>query len=291
MDTVQIQYFLSIVERGSFTEAAFDLNISQSSLSKRIISLEKELGVKLFDRSKRQISLTVEGEAFFSHAQQLYSGYLAMLAEIQPMRSQLDYLSIGTIPILTQYGLTSKVANFKKLNPQIDLNLEELDGANILRGLDEHHFNLVFTRHNNLNLEKYEDVEIKKDKFVVVLSTDHQLAKRESLSLNELQNENFVVFDKVTELFNIIMQECQKAGFEPRIFYSSHRKVSVVGIVSANIGLALMPAMIYEFHKQPDVTAIPLDEPIESNLVLAFPRNRKLSRAAKKFIEFMKPSS
>ena len=142
MDTVQIQYFLSIVDKGSFTEAAFDLNISQSSLSKRIISLEKELGVKLFDRSKRQISLTVEGETFQSHAQTIYSEYLAMLAEIQPVRSQLDYLSIGTIPILTQYGITSKIADFRKQNPQIDLNLEELDGANIIRGLDEHRFNL-----------------------------------------------------------------------------------------------------------------------------------------------------
>lgn len=291
MDTVQIQYFLSIVDKGSFTEAAFDLNISQSSLSKRIISLEKELGVKLFDRTKRQISLTVEGKTFQSHAQTIYSEYLAMLAEIQPLRSQLDYLSIGTIPILTQYGITSKIADFRKQNPKIDLNLEELDGANIIRGLDEHRFNLVFTRHNNLNLEKYEVIEVKKDNFVVVLSKDHQFANRDSLSLPELQNENFVVFDKVTELFKIIMHECHKAGFEPRVFYSSHRKVSVVGIVSANIGLALMPSIIYEFHKQPDVTAVPLDKPIESNLVLAFPKNRKLSRTAQKFIEFMQPSN
>jgi DNA-binding transcriptional LysR family regulator len=83
------------------------------------------------------------------------------------------------------------------------------------------------------------------------------------------------------------MEECKQAGFDPIIFYSSHRKVSVFGLVGANIGLALVPSKIYEYHKQPDVLAIPLEEQIDCNIVLAYLKNRKLPNAAGIFIDFM----
>ena len=69
MEIRQVQYFLSIVERGSFSAAADEHFISQSSLSKVIIALEKELGYPLFDRTKRKVSLTPAGDAFLVHAQ------------------------------------------------------------------------------------------------------------------------------------------------------------------------------------------------------------------------------
>ena len=83
------------------------------------------------------------------------------------------------------------------------------------------------------------------------------------------------------------MEECKKAGFDPIIFYSSHRKISVFSLVGANIGLALMPSKIYDYHKHPDVLAIPLDEHIECNVVLAYLQNKKLSKAANIFIDFL----
>jgi DNA-binding transcriptional LysR family regulator len=83
------------------------------------------------------------------------------------------------------------------------------------------------------------------------------------------------------------MEECKKAGFDPIIFYSSHRKASVFGLVGANIGLALMPSKIYDYHKHPDVLAIPLEEHIECNMVLAYLKNKKLPKAANIFIDFL----
>ena len=112
-------------------------------------------------------------------------------------------------------------------------------------------------------------------------------AGRSSISLKELSTDNFIMFDKVTGLHRLIMDECGKAGFEPTIFYSSHRKVSVFGLVGTNIGLALMPVKIYEYYRPPDVVAIPLQEEIECNIVLVHLKNRKLPNAAITFIEFM----
>ncbi|MEW5868158.1 MAG: LysR family transcriptional regulator [Chloroflexota bacterium] len=290
MEIRQIQFFLAIVEAGSFSAAAEELYISQSSLSKKIIALEEELGVTLFDRSKRKISLTEAGEAFLIHARTLNAAYKAMSVELNALKTDTDSLSIAAIPVLTQYGITAQIAQFRELYPDIQVTLQELNGSNIFPSLDEGLFDLAFTRHNDLNHNRFASIEVCRDKLLVVVSTKNRHVGRSSISIKELSEDNFIVFDKVTDLHKLIMDECGKAGFEPTIFYSSHRKVSVFGLVGTNIGLALMPAKIYDYHKHPDVLAIPLDEEIECNLVLVYPKNRKLSRSAKTFIEFIQKS-
>ena len=287
MEIRQIQYFLSIVDTGSFSAAADEHFISQSSLSKMIIALEKELSVTLFDRSKRRVSLTDAGQAFLGHARKLNADYKAMTFELDGYKSTADSFSIASIPVLTQYGIASSIAQFRDMHPDLRFSLEEIDGLNILPALAERRFDIAFTRHNYLDHDQFESLEICKDKLLVVVSKNNRHAKRTSLSLKELANDNFIVFDKVTDLHRLIMDECGKAGFEPTIFYSSHRKVSVFGLVGTNIGLALIPAKIYEYHQHKDVLAIPLEEHIECNIVLAWLKNRKLPKAAGIFIDFM----
>ena len=288
MEIRQVQYFLSIVETGSFSAAADELYISQSSLSKMIIALEKELSVTLFDRSRRKVSLTTGGEAFLEHAGRINAAYKAMLFDMNEHRSSTNAFTIGTIPVLTQYGINALISQFKDTHPEIRFDLEEIDGQNILPALTEKRFDVVFTRHNYLDTDKFESLVICKDKLLVVVSRKNRHAGQSSLSLRDLTGDNFIVFDKVTEMYRLIMDECARAGFEPTVFYSSHRKVSVVGLVGTNIGLALMPSKIYEYHQHPDVLAIPLEQDIACNIVLAYPKDRKLPDAANHFIDYMK---
>lgn len=284
----QIQYFLSVVDTGSFSAAADEHFISQSSLSKMIIALEKELAVTLFDRSKRKVSLTEAGEAFLRHVRTLNADYKTMLVELDGYKSSADSFSIAAIPVLPQYGIATLISQFRDRYPHIRFSLEEIDGFNILPALTEQRFTLAFTRHNYLDHEQYASLEICKDKLLLVVSKNNRHANRSSISLKELANDNFIVFDRVTELHKLIMDECGKAGFEPTIFYSSHRKVSVFGLVETNIGLALMPGKIYEYRRTPDVLAIPLEEDIECNIVLVYLKNRQLPKAAMIFVDFMK---
>jgi LysR family transcriptional regulator, transcription activator of glutamate synthase operon len=288
MEIRQIQYFLSIVDTGSFSAAADEHYISQSSLSKMIIALEKELAVALFDRSKRRVSLTEAGEAFLRHARQLNAGYKAMLVELDGYKSDVDSFSIAAIPVLPQYGIATLISQFRDRYPHIHFSLEEIDGLNIIPALTELRFDLAFTRHNYLDQDQFASVEISKDKLLLVVSKNNRHATRSYISLKELANDNFIMFDRVTDLHKLIMDECGKAGFEPTIFYSSHRKVSVLGLVQTNIGIALMPVKTYEYHRHPDVLGIPLDEYIECNLVLVYLKNRQLPKAVMTFVDFMK---
>jgi len=287
MEIRQIQYFLSIVETGSFSAAADEHYISQSSLSKIIIALEKELEVSLFDRSKRKVFLTEAGEAFLEHARRINVAYKAMVADLNGYKSDTASFTIAAIPVIAQYGITTYIAQFKDAYPESHFTLEEIHGLNVIPALEEHRFDLAITRHNYLDLDKFTSLEIHKDKLLVVVSPKNPHATRSSISIKELSNDNFIVFDRVTDLHKLIMDECRKAGFEPTIFYSSHRKVSVFGLVGANIGLALIPSKVYDYHKHPDVLAIPLKEDIECNVVLTYLKNKKLPRSAKLFIDFL----
>jgi LysR family transcriptional activator of glutamate synthase operon len=287
MEIKQVKYFLTVAELGSFSAAADHLYISQSSLSKQIMALEKELGGALFDRSKRSIALTEAGEIFRKHARRLIDEYEVMLSNLKEYQ-RAPSLSIVAIPVIAQYGITSYIARFQLAYPAIHLILEEREAATILPALNNHQFDLAFIRDNYLDVEQYQLLEVDRDKFMIALSAKHPLAARVSISLLELANENFIMFDKGTIVHELAVDACRTAGFEPRIFYASLRVESILGLVASQSGVALIMEKIFQYHKHPDVIAIPLAEIIESKIVLAYPKDKKLAVPARNFWEFIR---
>jgi DNA-binding transcriptional LysR family regulator len=287
MEMKQVEYFLAVAEYRSFSVAADNLYVSQSSLSKQIMALEKELGVALFDRSKRSITLTEAGEAFRNHAHRLNDEYKALISSLKEYKSAAS-LAIVAIPVIAQYGITSYIAQFQTAYPNIHLILEEREASTILPALNSHQFDFAFIRDNYLDSEQYQILEVNTDKFVVALSLKHPLASRTSISLPELANENFIMFDKGTIVHELAVDACHKAGFEPRIFYASLRVESILGLVASQAGIALIMEKIFQYHKHPEVIAIPLAEIIESKIVLAYPKDKKVSTMAKNFWEFIR---
>ena len=287
MEMKQVEYFLAVAELRSFSVAADNLYVSQSSLSKQIMALEKELGVALFDRSKRSIALTAAGETFQKHAHRLNDEYKAMISNIKDYKIAPS-LSIVAIPVIAQYGITSYIAQFQSAYPKMQLLLEEREALAILPALNSRQFDLAFIRDNYLDTEQHHILEVNSDKFVVALSVKHPLAVRASISLSELANENFIMFDKGTIVHELAVDACRKAGFEPRNFYASLRVESILGLVASQAGVALIMEKVFQYHKHPDVIAIPLTEIIESRIVLAYPKDKKLSVWAESFWEFIR---
>lgn len=290
MEFKQIAYFLKVADLGSYSAAADELYISQSSLSKQIMALEKELGFLLFERSKRKIAITPAGKAFLAHARNLQAEFQAMLADVAPYKTA-PALSIISIPVIAQYGITTRIARFRQAHAQIQLALEEREASAILPALKNRECDLAFLRDNYLDKTLYDTVEVAHDQFLVALSRQHRVAHRQSLSLRDLADENFIMFDKGTVVHELAMDACRAAGFEPRIFYASLRVESILGLVASNSGIALMMQKIFEYHKHPDVVSVPLRETIASSLVLAWPKDVALSHTALAFVEFIKRKS
>lgn len=287
MEMKQIEYFLKLAETGNYLAAADALFISQSSLSKHILSLENELGFQLVDRSKRKIAITPAGVVFLHHAREINQAYQAMLDETKPYKTT-PALTIFAIPVIAQYGVAAYIAQFQREYPSIQFTLRELEASAILPALNDHQCDLAFLRDNYLDQDRYAALEVACDKMLVVLSKNHRFAARKSLTLTDLSNDNFIMFDKGTVVHEMVVDACRNAGFEPRIFYASLRVESVLGMVASNSGIALMMEKIFEYHQNPEVIAVPLAEVIESRLVLAVLKDKPVAGVSKLFINFLK---
>lgn len=288
MDTKQILYFVAIAETGSFSQAAEELYISQSSLSKQIIALEKEWGIKFFDRSKRKISLTEAGAILYKHALNLKKNYQSLQVELGEYKKAIPSLSIAAIPVIAQYGITSYIAKFKRIYPDINFTLEEREASAIWPALGQRKYDLAFVRDYNIDLSIFSSFPMMTDKLMVAVSCDHRFAKRDSISLTELSDENFIMFNKGTLIHELSMSACRSTGLEPRIFYASLRAASIIGMVASNSGVALIMEKVINYYKHADVVAIPLEQNFESRIILAYPKDRKLSKSAGIFLNFMK---
>ena len=286
MDISQVQYVLAVAAAGSFSAAAEELFISQSSLSKQIIALERELGVMLFDRSRRQIALTPAGAVFLDHARRIDDASRALLADLNQFKAE-QALRIVAIPVIAQYGIAAGIARFRSRHPDVAIILEEREASAILPALQNQQFDLAFLRDYYLDRSAYLLCEVATDRLLVAVARKHRFAGRSSLALAELSDENHIMFDRGTVVHEIAVDACRAAGFEPRIFYASLRIESVLGLVASNSGVALMMEKVVAYHRHPDVVAIPLEEVIESTIVLAVPKDRKMPRGAKLFMDFV----
>ena len=169
----QIQYFIAIAECNTYFDAAEELNISQSALSKQIIKLEKELGVTLLDRSRRKASLTPAGETFYQDALALRRQYEIMTGHMKkykiPMGNKNE-LRIGTLPILTQYGLTAHFRQFTESHPDIHLILDEVEENDLKKGLLSSQYDLIICREQMIaDQSDISSVYLADDELVTVL--------------------------------------------------------------------------------------------------------------------------
>jgi LysR family transcriptional regulator, transcription activator of glutamate synthase operon len=286
MEIKQIQYFLAVAKVGSFSIAADDLFISQSSLSKQIIALEKELACSLFNRSRRKITLTDAGQTFHQHAVQINDIYKKLTSDLEKFAT-VTTLSIASIPVIAQYGISISIARFRIAYPNINLVLEEKEASAILPALIEERYDLAFVRDNYLDKDLFEFVEICKDQLIIMVSRKHSFAQRSRVSLQELANENFILFDKGTVVRELSVEACRKAGYDPQVCYSSSRVESILSMVASNVGVTLMMKRVSDYHQHPDVVSIPMEELITSNLVIAYLKNKRISKSARIFIDLI----
>ena len=170
----QIKSFLAIVKYNHFTLASQELYISQSSISKHIKSLEKELGVELFNRQHRSVRLTEAGEEFYKFASKSMTNYNNILLDMKKYScEESSSISIGVIDTMVEYGFASLIGDFQKQYPNIQVDIIERSNSKIIEYLSDSIVNLGFINshyeHKNmLILQKIID-----DDLVLVTSGNH----------------------------------------------------------------------------------------------------------------------
>ncbi|VBB09518.1 transcription regulator hth lysr [Lucifera butyrica] len=288
MDIEQLRYFLAVSRYRNMTLAAEHLYISQSSLSKHIVQLEEEVGLKLFDRNERTLRLNSAGHEFFSFAEELVAKHGVMMRKMQQYRQPDEgHLTLGSIPIMSQYDIHRAIAAFAKQYPDITIQTFEEKGDHIVKMLDEELLDLAVVRTVTLPSNAYKVIPLADDELVFVTNTNHPLAHKKPLPLREAAEESFILLDSGPGLYDLCLSACAKAGFSPTIRYQHTRIESIIGFVAENIGVSLLMKKVISFFQHPDIVWLELEEPATSTLALVFPHGKKLSPSANLFRNFL----
>ena len=299
MDISYFREFAMLAETRNYWAAAERLFIGQSSLSKHIMTLEKQLRAPLFDRTSRKVELTQFGQLMLPYANQISKlQHEYQTVAYNYLHVGIEKLRIASIPAMAQYNITDALLNFQSAYPSIQIHTIEEDTMVIREALLNNECDLAFFRDSPLYLEHDPDKDVQlvklpfcQDKLVAVLPHNHPLAKAGYLELSQLAEEKnaLIITDSMPYYLSIL--DCPGAGFSPRVVFSSHHIEGILDMVTKGncVSLLFSSHVDYPIDSVLSIAApfsvIPIQPEIQTTIYLAYLRNRPLSPAASCFLE------
>lgn len=262
MELRHLRYFVTVAEELNFTRAAARLHIGQPPLSMQIRDLEEELGARLFERTRRKVSLTDAGVRFLARSRQILAAVAEASDEVRKVaRGELGELRIGFTSSLPYGGVLPEVLHaYRRRHPDVRLQLREMFSVEQLDALERETLDVGFVRFGAAEAPPGIVVrEIGRDPLRLVLSGAHPLADLPAVSFRQLHEEAFITFpdDAGTGLPMILRRLCGQAGFEPRVVQLAREATTQIGLVAAGLGIALLPAQL-ECVRIPGVRYLPI---------------------------------
>lgn len=289
MDHRSLLYFTTLIEEGSFTQAAKALYISQPSLSSAIKKFEDNAGIKLIERSTRNISLTKEGEILYEEAKKLLSHFNYFQKEMVRLKDDGPLeLHIGLIESV-RFWLPKVLASYSKSNPDIHIKLSEVLGLKqVETALKNYKIHLAIT--NQLfDSAGIQMIPIYNEELVVLLPNGHSLQNATNLSIHDLKNEEFIICKEGFQTRNDILNGFRKSGIKPNIHFEIERFETACALVEEGLGITIVPE---NYLKTPDHPSLTVKKLTNSNLsrtvYIAFMKNRYLPPVIEEFIVITK---
>jgi len=261
IDFLGLQAFLSIAQRGSFQRAAAHLNLSQTAISHRMRKLEDELGVKLFARTTREVTLTRAGIDFLPKAQKAIAELEQSFDELkQQGAKRRDRLDIACLPAFAVHYLPPILRRFHEVHPGVEVRIFETPSAAIaeLVGSGEVEFGLSMISTNRWDL----DVEtIGEAPLALACPAGHPLAGKRAVTWKELRDTPLIRVGTKTAIRSIIDDTMSAARLTPNWQYEVQHVETAVHLVEAGLGLAVALNFDVALHRGHGLVAVPLRSP------------------------------
>jgi DNA-binding transcriptional LysR family regulator len=246
MELRHIRYFLAVAAERHFTRAAAKIGIGQPPLSQQIKDLEAEVGAALFHRVAHGAELTEAGKAFLAGVREMpLLAERASMAARRAARGETGSLRVGfTASAAFNAVVPSAIRAFRRAYAEVHLTLEEANTTRLLAGLQEGSLDAVFLRPGVPGSEGLQLRLLSEEPMVVALPESHPAAAREEIDLALLKNDPFLLFPREIgpTLYDIVIEACRQAGFEPAIGQLAPQIASVVNLVAAELGVSVVPA-------------------------------------------------
>lgn len=245
MELRQLRYFIAVAEELSFSRGATRVGISQPPLSRQIANLEAELGTRLLDRDKHGVRLTEAGRIFYAEAVKSLAAIDRTVHMTQrAAKGQTGSLALGFGGSAAYTFAPAALRQFRTLYPNVELSLHNTPMTAQLESLKDQSIDVGF-----LMLPVHDDTLhtalLMRDPLVVAVPSRHPLTKSKVLSLSSVEPYELIMLPRSGGFgfFSLVTTICRKAGFVPAIAQEVTPIESVIGLVAAGVGIAIVPSV------------------------------------------------
>ncbi|MDF1962233.1 LysR family transcriptional regulator [Priestia megaterium] len=254
MELLQLKYFQVVARLEHISKAAEELYVSQPALSKTISQLEKELGIRLFDRNGKYIKLNRYGKAFCAKVELALKTLKDAKHELKDMSND-PCEEIRLVVLASSHLLPELLSRFREQYPQVRFRLmQHLTNSN-----SQPDFDLCISAFP-LTTRQIEHTPLLRESILLAVPLDHPLAKQSRVKLNELKNEKFIVLKKGKELRKITDVICKEQNFVPQITFESDDPATVRGLIRAKQGIGFIPEVTWGGSTGKDVKLLKIEE-------------------------------
>lgn len=243
MEIHQLRYFLAVARAANFSRAAEQCRVAQPSLSQQIMKLEDELGERLFERTRREVSLTPAGERLRAHAQRVLDELEAARESVRESGEAVrGRVVLGALPTVAPYYLPRRLREFAAEFPEVEVEVHEDTTEQLARAVLAKEIDLALV---SLPVERrgLEGVALFDEPLLIALSAGHALAKKRRLALADLEAEPFILMQEGHCLAGQALAFCRMEGFAPRVSFRSAQIETVRAFVAAGWGVSVVPEM------------------------------------------------
>ena len=289
MTIEQMREFVILAEERNYLVAADMLYSTQTTLSRHIMAMEKELGFTLFSRTTKRIELTQEGSRFLVYARRAVKLQDDYTAEIEwAKRSMSESLIVGYNALVTFYHFTEKLTQFMTDLPKIAIKIVEDETDQLIKAVMNGSCDIAFIQEDPFHpIENLDKLYIASDTMVAVLPSGHHLAEADALELTELRDDSFAIGFEDKPPTSVFIDACKNAGFEPHIARNGLVGPALFSWIGGSECVGLEWFVPAKNHQNERTTIVDITPTLRSYTTIIFKANR-LSDTGRQLIEYFK---
>jgi DNA-binding transcriptional LysR family regulator len=287
-DLLDLRAFVTVAELRSFVRTAKALNMSQPALSRRIQKLEENLGAPLFERSTRQVSLTMIGRDLLPKMRRVIDEFETSVLAIRDLGARSSGLiCVAVVPTAIFCFLPGAICRFADAYPRIRVRILDV-GANegleaVMRGEADFGINFIGASHAEIEFQ-----QLLEDPFVLACSRDHPLATRQRVNWEDLASHRVITFSQNSGNRAVIDTALARRGIQLDWSYEVGRLAGLLGLVEAGLGVAILPRLAASAPNRPTIRTLRLTEPeISRTIGIMRRRGGTLSPHASQFLRML----
>lgn len=284
----QIVYFQTVARCQHFRLAASELNISQPSLSRSISNLEDELGIVLFERKGRTVTLTKYGRIFLEHADRILNDVALAEKQMKRLAESSGHVDITYVFPLAAWYIPHMVRQFLAggSNEKISFNFHQTNTYEMVNGLKAENYDVIFGAYVE-DEPGIQFVPILKQEMIIITPLGHPLASKENVSLKDLEGYPVIGYDRNSGLGKFTLRTYASYSLQPNIICESPDENAIASLVAEDFGIALIADVDILEHFQLEKLHL-TDISLQHTVYMGYLRDHYQIPAVRSFISFIK---